>query len=145
MFQLILIVMVQAIPYLTVPNAKEAIEVYKEVFGAVLIDRMPFDKEIGMQMGLPEDYDWENSTMHSEIEIGGAKINMSDGQTNPGGNVEVLLMLDSKEQIEEIWAKVKEKGFKIVMEMEVQFWGAMYGRFVDDYGIGWQVNHNLPQ
>lgn len=137
--------MVQAIPYITVPNAKEAIEVYKELFGATLIDRMPFDKKIGMQMGLPEDYDWENSTMHSEIEVNGAKINMADGQTKPGGNIEVLLMLDSKEQIEIIWAKVKAKGYTVKMELEVQFWGAMYARFVDEFGIGWQLNYTMPQ
>jgi PhnB protein len=70
---------------------------------------------------------------------------MADGQTTPVGNVEVLLMLESKEQIEAIWAKVKKKGFTVKMELEVQFWGAMYGRFVDDYGIGWQLNYNLPQ
>lgn len=145
MIQIILIVMVQAIPYLTVPNAKKAIEVYKDLFGATLVDRMPYDKEIGMQMGLPEDYDWANSTMHSEIEINGGKINMADGQTNPGGNVEVLLMLESKEHIESIWAKVKKKEYDIKMELEVQFWGAMYGRFVDEFGIGWQLNLNMPQ
>ena len=137
--------MVQAIPYLTVPNALTAIKVYEDVFGAKLTTRMPFDKEIGMQMGFPVDYDWENSTMHSEIEIHGAQINMADGQSSPGGNVDVLLMLDSKEQIENIWKKVKQKGYNVLMELEVQFWGAIYARFIDEFGIGWQLNYTLPE
>jgi len=31
------------------------------------------------------------------------------------------------------------------MELEPKFWGALYGRFVDDDGVGWQLNHNLSQ
>jgi PhnB protein len=137
--------MVQVIPYLSVPNSLKAVEAYKEVFGATLIERVPFDKEIGMQMGMPEDHDRENSTMHCEIDVHGARIYMADGKTNPGGNVDVLLNLDSKEQIEEVWSKVKAKEYKVLMEMEVQFWGAMFGRFIDEFGVGWQLNYTVPQ
>jgi PhnB protein len=137
--------MVQVIPYLSVPNSLKAVEAYKEVFGATLIERVSFDKEIGMQMGMPEDHDWENSTMHCEIDVHGARIYMADGKTTPGGNVDVLLNLDSKEQIEEVWSKVKAKEYKVLMEMEVQFWGAMFGRFIDEFGVGWQLNYTVPQ
>lgn len=128
-----------------IPNAKKAIETYKELFGATLDDWMPFDEKVGVEMGLPADTKWEETTMHSQLDIGGAKINMSDSGPMERGKVDVLLMLDSKEQIEEIWARVKEKGYTIIMEMEVQFWGAMYGRFIDEYGVGWQLNYNVPQ
>jgi uncharacterized glyoxalase superfamily protein PhnB len=31
------------------------------------------------------------------------------------------------------------------MELEPQFWSALYGRFIDNDGVGWQLNHNLPK
>ncbi len=137
--------MVQVIPYLSVPNSLKTVEAYKEVFGATIIERVPFDKEIGMQMGMPEDHDWENSTTHCEIDVHGARIYMADGKTNPCGNVDVLLNLDSKEQIEEVWSNVKAKEIKVLMKMGVQFWGAMFGRFIDEFGVGWQLNYTVPQ
>lgn len=39
---------------------------------------MSFTKEIGQGMGLPEDFDYENSTMHSVLEIGGTEVYVAD-------------------------------------------------------------------
>ena len=56
-------------PYLMVKNGQEAIELYKELFGAKLVDRMPFEKEAGAFFGFPDDYDYENSTMHAVLDL----------------------------------------------------------------------------
>ena len=135
--------MVKIVPYITVPDAKKTIEVYKDLFGATLVDHMPFTKEVGQGFGFPEDFDYENSTMHASIDISGALIYFSDGQIQGGGKVEIVLDYDSREQIEEVWAKVKKAGYEVRMEMEQQFWGAIYGRLAD--GVGWQLNYNIPK
>jgi len=128
-------------PYLMVENGKESIELYKELFGAKQLVHMPFQKEMGASMGLPDDYDYENSTMHAELEIGGAKIMLSDNAMNrsENGNVMIFLDLDSKKEIDEIYEKVKKKKFKIVMDLSKTFWGAWFLMFEDSNGIGWQV------
>ena len=54
-----------------------------------------------------------------------------------GGAVELVLELDSEEELNAIWDRVKSMNFTIIMELEKQFWGAIYGRFVDQDGIGW--------
>ena len=134
--------MVLAIPYLIVRNGKESIKIYEELFGAKVIEHMPFTKEMGTQFGLPDDFDYKNSTLHAELEINGGKIMVTDnmaGETG-GGNVEVLLQLESKEQIDTIYSKAKKKGFKIKMELEKTFWGAYFARFEDSDGVGWQLN-----
>ena len=134
--------MVLAIPYLIVRNGKESIKLYEELFGAKVIEHMPFTKEMGTQFGLPDDFDYKNSTLHAELEINGGKIMVTDnmaGETG-GGNVEVLLQLESKEQIDTIYSKAKKKGFKIKMELEKTFWGAYFARFEDSDGVGWQLN-----
>lgn len=83
--------------------------------------------------------------MHASIDIDGALIYLSDGASQGGGVVEIVLDYESKEQMEEVWAKVKKAGYEIKMELEQQFWGAIYGRFIYAVGVGWQLNHNLPQ
>jgi len=136
--------MFKIVPHVSVSNAKKTIEVYKELFNAVLIDHMPFDPKIGKEMGLPDNFDYGNSTMHSVVDIKGAKFYIADSMGKPvsGGAVEMVLEIDSKEEIEEIWARVKSMNLTVVMELEKQFWGAIYGRFVDPDGIGWQLHHN---
>jgi uncharacterized glyoxalase superfamily protein PhnB len=137
--------LVKIVPYITVPDARKTIEVYKALFGATLVDHMPFTKEVGQGFEFPDNFDYENSTMHASIDIDGALIYLSDGVGQGGGIVEIVLGYESKEQMEEVWTKVKKAGYEIKMELEPQFWGAIYGRFVDADGVGWQLNHNLPQ
>ena len=127
------------------PDARKTIEVYRDLFGATIVDYMPFTKEVGQGFGFPDDFDYENSTMHASIDIDGALIYLSDGAGQVGGVVEIVLDYESREQMEEVWSKVKKAGYEIKMELEPQFWGAIYGRFIDADGVGWQLNHNLPQ
>lgn len=128
-------------PYLLVKNGKEAIELYKDLFGAKLVDQMPFSKEVGAQFGFPEDFDYENSTMHAELEINGAIIMLSDNSMGKvgSGNVQVLVNLDSKMDIEKINEKVKKKKFNVIMPLEKTFWGSWFLVFEDSNGIGWQI------
>jgi PhnB protein len=134
--------LVKANPYLLVKNGKVAIELYKELFGAKLIDQMPFTEEMGKQSGFPKDFDYANSTMHAVLDIGGAEFMLADNTIGaPGsGNVEIVLHLDNKKQIETIYDKAKTKKFKIKMELQQTFWGAWYARFEDSEVIGWQLN-----
>ena len=55
----------KVIPYISVPNAKKAIKLYEELFGAELVSSMPFDRSFGENMGLPEDFNYTDSTMHA--------------------------------------------------------------------------------
>lgn len=134
--------LVKVNPFLMVKNGKAAIELYKELLGAKLIDHMPFTKEMAKGFGFPKDFDYENSTMHAMLNIGGAEIMLADNTMGlpSGGNVEVVLHLDTKKQIETIYKKAKAKNYKIKMELQQTFWGAWYTRFEDSEGVGWQLN-----
>ena len=137
--------MVKAIPYLLVKNGKKAIEIYKELFDAKLIEHQPFSKEVGKEFGIPDDFNYENSTMHAKLDIGGAEVYLADNviqRGSPPGIVEITLDLDTKEYLDKIYNKVKEKGYPILMELQKTFWGAYFARFEDPEGIGWQLNYN---
>jgi PhnB protein len=140
--------MVKILPYLQVKNGKEAIEHYKTLFDAELIEHQPFSTEIGKEFGFPPDFDYTNSTMHAELKIDEANFYLSDNtnpQQNLSGNVEVVLDLDSKEKIDMIYSKVQKFNLKIKMELQKTFWGAYYARFEDKFGIGWQMNFAEPE
>jgi PhnB protein len=138
--------MVQTIPYLLVKSGKKAIALYEECFGAKLISHEPFKEDLGKMMGFPEDFDYKNSTMHARLDILGAPIYLADNAMgapfDSSGNVEVLLDLESKEQLDLIYEKAKNLGFNIKMELQKTFWGAYFARFEDTEGIGWQINYN---
>ena len=140
--------MVKINPYLMVKNGKEAIELYKDLFGAKLVDHMPFTKEMGGEsFGFPDDFDYENSTMHAVLNIGDATIMLSDNPMGKSGsgNVQVLITVDSLEEIEKINEKVQKKKFTIIMPFEKRFWGSWYMMFEDSFGIGWQINYSEDQ
>jgi uncharacterized glyoxalase superfamily protein PhnB len=133
-------------PHISVKNAKKTIEIYKQLFGAKLIDHMPFDKNIGESMGFPEEFDYKNSTMHAVLDFNGTEVYIADSMSEKqSGPVEIVLHFESRGAIEAVWTQVKKMNLQIIMELEPQFWGALYGRFLDNDGIGWQLNHNLPQ
>ncbi|MFW9777668.1 MAG: VOC family protein [Candidatus Heimdallarchaeota archaeon] len=141
--------MVRIVPYLTVKNGKEAIELYKRIFNAKLVDHEAFSPETTAGFNFPKDFDYENSTMHAELDIGGSAIFLSDNVGPPAESstrlVEVVLDFETKEEIENIYKKAQENGCEIMMELQQTFWGALYSRFSDPFGIGWQLNHDLPQ
>src|SRR5271157_47321 len=139
--------MVKAIPALIVKNAKQSLKIYEDLFGATIKNWTPVTKEMADQRGFPEDFDLDNSTLHAEFQIGDALFYINDDmgmQLPPEGNVEIVLELDSKEQIEAIWEKVKQNNFKVRSELAATFWNAYFGMFVDSDGIGWQLNFPMP-
>ena len=134
--------MVKINPFIFVKNGNDAIKLYEEVLGAKLIDKMPFSEEMGKQSGFPDDFDYENSTMHATLDVGGAVIMLSDNMIGlpSSGNVEIVLHFDNKRQLQEIYDKAIEKKFKISMALEKTFWGAWFTRFEDSEGVGWQLS-----
>jgi PhnB protein len=151
-----MIEMANTVPYLIIKGgAKKAIKLYKSIFGAEIISHMPYDKKMGKEMGFPEDFDYENSTMHAHIEIDGAPIYLADDLAGFGdekvprrgtGRVEIMLDVDSKNKFDKIWEKAsKRRGFKVIMPAEKTFWGAWYCRFIDSKKIGWQINFQIPE
>jgi uncharacterized glyoxalase superfamily protein PhnB len=135
--------MVKLIPTVTVPNALDTIELYKDLFSAKLLSRVPFNAQMGSNLGLPEDFDYEHSTMHAELDFGnGAILYLSDRHADSSQGslpIEIYVELDSKAQVESIWQKVQDRAFNVLLPMQKTFFGSWYLRFVDSDGTPWQV------
>ena len=116
------------------------------MFEAEVVDHNKFTLEVGKQMGLPEDFDYENSTMHAELKIYGDTLYMADAQQDAQGrNVDILLNADTREQIEGIYNRALENGFKVNMELQETFWGSLFASVTDPFGISWQFNFTLEK
>jgi PhnB protein len=117
-------------PYLSVDDAAQAIEYYKQAFGA---------KERG-RMDAPD-----GKIAHAELEIGDSLVMLSDpfphASAKPpkevGGTTASVFMY-----VEDVDATVKQAvdaGGTITMEVADQFWGDRMGSFTDPFGHSWSI------
>ena len=119
-------------PYLTIKNANDALTFYKKAFGA---------QEIG-RLNMPD-----GAIGHAEIEIGGAKIMISEenrerGNLSPqslGGSPIALCLY--VEDVDSVFSKALNEGAKVVKDMEVkdQYWGDRGGTLTDPFGFNWSI------
>lgn len=117
-------------PYLAVDDAAEAIEFYKQAFGAKERLRM----------------DGPNGTIgHAELEIGDSVFMLADpmpqsNYTPPkelGGTSTGLLLY--VEDVDTVFQRAVDAGATVTMPVENMFWGDRFGQLTDPFGHGWQV------
>ncbi|MES2395434.1 MAG: VOC family protein [Bacteroidota bacterium] len=123
-------------PYLTIKDAKKAIEFYKKVFNAKEIGRLETpDGKIG----------------HCELQIGDSRIMLSDempgmggksAQTLGGSPITLCLYL---ENADEVYKQALAAGAKVDknMEMKDQFYGDRSGTVTDPFGLQWTIGKHI--
>ena len=117
-------------PYLIVKGAADAIDFYKQAFGATELFRMPGpDGKIG----------------HAEIKIGDSVIMLSDewpemkyvgAKTLGGSPVSLLLYVDD---VDTVFKQALAAGAKEDRAIEDKFYGDRSGSLTDPFGHIWHV------
>jgi PhnB protein len=117
-------------PYLTVDDAKAAIEFYKRAFGATE----------GVMMPAPD-----GRIAHAELQIGDSKLMLSDRFPESacktpkelgGTTVAIFLFV---EDVDSVVQDAADAGPTITTEPEDQFWGDRLGQVTDPFGNVWQI------
>jgi PhnB protein len=117
-------------PYLAVEDAAQAIEYYKNVFGAKELVRMDAP---GGAIG------------HAELEVGDSRVMLSDpfpqSSTKPpkelgGTSVSVFMYV---EDVDAVVKQAVDAGAKVLMEVADQFWGDRFGTIQDPFGHSWSI------
>jgi PhnB protein len=117
-------------PYLAVDDAAEAIEFYKQAFGAT--ERMRMDAP-GGKIG------------HAEIEIGDSVVMLSDpfpqstvkSPKEIGGTSASVFMY--VEDVDAVVQRAVDAGATVSMEIEDMFWGDRFGSIADPFGHTWSI------
>ena len=143
--------MTQINPYLNFNgNCEEAFNFYKSVFGGEfpMISRfkdmppaegqpaMNVDGDKIMHVSLPISR--ETSLMGSDVGGEWAKHNVV------GNNIQLSINAESEEEAKRIFSALSEGG-RVTMPLDKTFWGALFGMFIDKFGIYWMVNYDYEQ
>lgn len=133
------------IPYLLFEgNAEEALAFYEKTLGGKINGIMRYSED--EKTPAPEGY--ENKILHSELDIDGAILYLSDGAKGEvvgrGDQVSISIAFDSLEAIDRVYNLMKVEG-KVYMPLEDTFWGAKFASLVDKYGVSWSMNYQYPR
>ena len=126
-------------------NCREAFEFYRSVFGGEL--QLSTFAEAPAEMQAPEEE--KDRVMHVSLPIGSSVLMGSDTSSFApplvtGNNFSLSINVDSREQCDELFAKLSAGG-TVTMALQETFWGAYFGSFTDRFGINWMVSYELTQ
>lgn len=132
-------------------NTEEAFEFYKSVFGTEFEGPLMRMGDVTAE-GMPEMTDAEKKMiMHIELPILGGHMLMGTDMIESmghslqiGNNVTLNLEPDTEEETRRLFAALSEGGSDCV-ELEAMYWGALWGTFLDRFGIRWMFNFALEQ
>ena len=117
-------------PHLVCAGAAEAIEFYKEAFGATEEARLPGP---------------DGKIMHAMIRINDSPVMLADemrewGSVGPkalhGSPVTIHLYVDD---VDAFVARAEQAGARVTMPIADMFWGDRYGKLEDPFGHQWSV------
>jgi len=116
-------------------HAREAMEFYRGAFGGEL--SMQTRADVGMKDDHP---DW---LIHCRLEGGDARLMASDTEqaSAEARKIELSLMGDDERRLREIFEKLSTGG-SVESPLKKEFWGDIFGKLTDKYGVIWMVNIN---
>jgi uncharacterized glyoxalase superfamily protein PhnB len=123
-------------PHLVIKGAAEAIEFYKQAFGAEELCRMPMPGANGqVKLG------------HAELQIGDSRLFLADefpdyGSVGPNGSSPVSIHLYVTDA-DAVFDQAVAAGATVSMPLADQFWGDRYGKLIDPFGHHWSIATHL--
>lgn len=135
----------QPIPYLSFNgNCREAVNFYKDLFGAKLISMTTFGETPMAGSMKPEDLD---HIVNAQLELPGGSILMAGDapskypyETVRG--VSLCLNFNTVGEAEEAFNALAEGG-RVTMPFSDTFWAKKFGMVVDRFGIPWLINGEM--
>ena len=123
-------------------NGLEAVEFYKEVFGAEVVACTTFGQAIP---DTPEEN--KKLLLNASLNIDGIRLQISDNNPDypyiQGTNMTACIQLDTVEEAKAIYEKLAENAQRMDMELQETPWSPAYGIVVDRFGMTWQINTDI--
>lgn len=128
-------------------ETERAFEFYRSVFGG---EFSSFNRFGGMPGGDQFSAAEQNRIMHVSLPLGGGYILMGSDTLpsmghvlNRGNNYYVSLTPENREHAQALFKGLSVNG-SVEMELQDTFWGAYFGSFRDQFGVGWMINLDNP-
>lgn len=128
-------------PYISFDGeCRDAMTFYHQCIGGELDMQMIEGSAIETQCP-PE---MKHQILHSALTKDSLVLMASDlvpEKLNKGNNITLNINCSSEDEINSLFAKLSTGG-TIKDPLAVMFWGAMYGSFIDKFGIRWMLNYD---
>lgn len=136
-------------PYLAFDgHCEEAFHFYKSVFGGEFAHMSRFKDMPGEHPCVEAD---SEKIMHFSLPISKETVLMGcdipeehSGAPKVGDNITISINPSSEEEARTIFDSLSAGG-TVKVPLDKMFWGALFGMFVDKYGINWMVNYEFEQ
>lgn len=136
-------------PYLSFNGTCEAaFNFYKSVFGG---EFTYLGRYKDMPEGSPIPEAEKEKIMHMSLPISKETTLMGSdaseafgGLVHEGNNITISINTDSEAEAKRIFNGLSAGG-TVYMPLEKTFWAALFGTFVDKFGINWMVNYDYEQ
>lgn len=111
-------------PHLSIDGCGKAIDFYKQALGAEELSRSPG----------PDGRLW-----HAEIQIGDARVMMSDVFPEMGGKPSVTTLHVFCDDADALYKRALDAGASGKMPPNDAFWGQRYSQILDPFGMTWAI------
>ena len=111
-------------PHLSIDGCAKAIDFYKQALGAEEVARAPGS---------------DGRLLHAEIQIGDARVMMSDVFPEYGGKPTVTTLHIFCNDADALYQRAIDAGATTVMPLWDSFWGHRYSQVRDPFGQTWAI------
>ncbi|AZT90601.1 VOC family protein [Caldicellulosiruptor changbaiensis] len=130
--------MKKLVPEIHLKNCTQALEFYKNVFGAEV-------KNVQMTDNVPTFQQYKGKVLHAELFLSPELVvylaDKFDDKPDIS-NIHLVLECESEEEIKRIYNNLAEHG-SVKFELQKTFWGALHAAVTDKFGVTWGLNYSL--
>ncbi|MFC5653212.1 VOC family protein [Paenibacillus solisilvae] len=120
-------------PYIYSGNAREQAAFYVDALGGEIVSVQTFGDMPGAEEGI------KDRVMHLIMQAAGIQFYLADSNSiQRGSGLDLTLEFASDHEAAQAFEKLAAGG-KVIMKFERMFWGSLFGRLEDKFGVTWQI------
>jgi PhnB protein len=136
-------------PYLNFDGrTEEAFTFYKSVFGGEFVSLQRYKDMPGAEKFPAKE---REKVMYVALPLGSGGLLLGSDVPGTmlkgfkvGTNAHIMIEAESEEEARRLFSSLSQGG-KVVMPLQKEFWGALYGSFADRFGVQWMINFTYPK
>ncbi|GIP40548.1 VOC family protein [Paenibacillus sp. J31TS4] len=131
--------MAKLTPYFYSEDARAQAQFYIEAMGGEILEQKTYGEAPGTEEGM------KDKIIHMRFTAADVTFFIADSMHEaPGQNsYDLNLEFRAEDEARRAFAGLAEGG-RVLMDLEKQFWGSLFGRVEDKFGVKWQISTEAP-